>query len=199
MTQEVRSCGRNNTLPEGSDDRVIIRINIRSAFKPFFTPGMALRESDRTKLHPRLAGKGLKEEQWKKYAERLEKEVQPYTITNCKEFFFWLLFLPCLCLPTLWIIIRSFFHDRKLRKWLQDINEELFLPRGMMAKVQTVYMSIRGNLQITSWLAIAMNPSESDKLKREPVCWKGSNDPDFIESGCCCWQSRCLCMCPREI
>ena len=58
-----------------------------------------------------------------------------------------------------------------MTKFIDRINSELFVPRGMFLKLQEGYIMgapIVPGMAQCSWFAIALNPKESELLKKEP-------------------------------
>lgn len=66
--------------------------------------------------------------------------------------------------------IRSRCRSKSIRKFMDKINTELFVPRGMFLKQQEGYMlgapMVQG-MSALAWFSIALNPTESEKLRKE--------------------------------
>ena len=67
--------------------------------------------------------------------------------------------------------IRANNRSKSMNKLIEKINTQLFVPRGMFLKLQEGYTmgvpTVPGMAQC-SWFVIALNPKESEKLKKEP-------------------------------
>ncbi|KAJ3316992.1 hypothetical protein HDU76_001427 [Blyttiomyces sp. JEL0837] len=70
-------------------------------------------------------------------------------------------------------------YDNAVEQWLDHVNDHIFKPAGVFAKLQTCisdeYCShdgkTRNDHQECSWLAVALDDKESERLNWEPVFW----------------------------
>lgn len=140
----------------------------------------------RAKPPPELLERGVTQAQWDEAMRSLEADVQSKQVSGCAQVFIWitLILLPLLCF---W----QGQYNRAMRRWLDNLNTNVLLPRGMLAKFQTNRID---KLEF-SWLAIALTDAEVELLRREPVMWRpeccGTGiTPNECECCCCCCGTR---------
>ena len=79
------------------------------------------------------------------------------------------LFLPCMW-PWLWGRIATEVKrwNDALLDWQRRFNAEVLQPRGMLVKTQSHAVQGSKSRHVESWIAFAMNPTESARLANEP-------------------------------
>ena len=118
-------------------------------------------------LPDELSGK-IKESEWDEWMEILKNDRESHAcgdsvgcaaISICSVAF--------ACYPC----FRSSARVSSMKKFIEKINNELFIPRGMFLKQQEGYIMgvpmIQGSPQC-SWFTISLNQKESIKLRKEP-------------------------------
>lgn len=131
---------------------------------------------------------GISVEQWNKYLNILETQVQPAQSCVCTHILCWSFLI---CIPY-FIFSKQKKYNTLLSDWLHDFNTNVLEPHNMYAKIQTNEIHAHYYHECHSWLAIALNIEESKKLKNEPVCWKpeccsiSKMQPSCCQKICCC-------------
>lgn len=112
-----------------------------------------------------------------------------------------------LCFSGVFLPLMCFLEGRRqkaLTSWLESANATVFAPLGTFAKFQTVTYSVRpGRHEVneeSSWLAVALNPTEVAALQQEPIFWRPGGfgcEPYIMPDccacfGCCCCVPRCV-------
>jgi hypothetical protein len=186
--------------PASTPNRLILNFDTSRCTQP----GTGLWESDMTVVPPSLESRGVTQEQWDRYMAKLVQEVQSrqISITACVT-------LSLLMIPLPYVCFQQYRYQEAAQKWVDSLNEEVLVPRGMFAKFQTseVYVDNNGGKdgggysEELSWLAIAVNPEEVQRLKDEPVFWT----PDccdtsvLVKHPCGCWICFCCCFSKRIV
>lgn len=119
-----------------------------------------------TTLPPQLAAKGVKEADWNRFCRACSDIMSKrWTVTSDLFAVLFLIGIPCL-------IGSETSLKKKLAAWQRALNEEVLEPVGCYAKLQMVSDTIQTSQNSSyteerSWLAVALTPEESEKLRRE--------------------------------
>ena len=149
--------------PAGSEDRIIIQFQPMAAC----SGGPGFLNQDRLHAPPRLAALGITDAEWRRFAEKLESEVQPQNLGGlCK------LLLLVLLFPSPYVCIRENRYHSALGHWVDELNEQLLGPRGLFGKFQTVQANGKDYHEEQSWLAISLTANDAEVLRAEPVFWR---------------------------
>ncbi|KAI8827690.1 hypothetical protein BJ741DRAFT_654105, partial [Chytriomyces cf. hyalinus JEL632] len=162
-------------IPASKPTRAILPFIKTNWFKK--SPGLI----DNLTLPIALKGAGITESEWNRITTTLSR-VQKRKMTHISEL-------------TLYVILLgipfAMWKDRKyheaVAKWLSSVNQEVFVPKGLLAKLQTcteesygVSVAENGSTSVVptsievSWLAVALDTQEAQKLSEEAIFWKVS-------------------------
>eukprot|EP00455_Lapot_gusevi_P055975 TRINITY_DN9195_c0_g1_i1.p1 TRINITY_DN9195_c0_g1~~TRINITY_DN9195_c0_g1_i1.p1 ORF type:complete len:238 (+),score=27.84 TRINITY_DN9195_c0_g1_i1:66-779(+) len=171
--------------------------------------GPGLTDPDRAQVPAPLLARGVTQQVWAEWMEKLEHSVQSRApccgIMGC-------VFSAVLMLPMLCWCAQNNRYQGALALWSQQFNEAVLLPKGMFASTQTALFDVNdgrnNHHEELSWLAIAMTPVEIERLQNEPHIWRFYPAcPCCVPccpEGCCyaeativpereCYQETCCC------
>lgn len=204
-TTNTNCCGCANPMParlqkEGEED---VKIHLKFSIEGCFTSTNPFEDDDMKFTPYQLFNRGVTDNEWKDHVQRLCRvnNMRNGCCTYCISGLVVLLVLP-FCLPyyckndaskiKLW--------DNELRKWQNDFNEECLIGLGMFCKTQSfcwVTTTEKGEKErhFERWIAFALTPEHSERLKNEPHL---SGDIDDYCANCCGAypESKC-CVHPR--
>jgi hypothetical protein len=142
---------------------------------------------------PVLEAKGIKREVWVEWMRKF-KEIVERNHVSCGAGLAFI--LTVICLP--WMYYRCIKEQLDMTRFLKEINQELFEPLGMYFKTQSSSIQIDDYHEDVFWIAIALTPEESMKLKEEEhvmYFWCGNHEGctpcrKTEEIICCCGVKR---------
>ncbi len=149
--------------PASTPDRFVFGAEV-----PAHMPGLKMfPESITANLPEELAGK-IKETEWSEWMGLLDQDRKSHECGDSLgcylAAFMSMVFAPYVC-------IRPYSRSKTMKKFIEKINQELFVPKGMFLKQQEGFWAGAPMMQGTaacSWFSIALSQTESAKLKREP-------------------------------
>ncbi|KAI9005163.1 hypothetical protein DFJ74DRAFT_693033 [Hyaloraphidium curvatum] len=145
-----------------------------------------------TTLPPQLAAKGVRPEQWKGFMDSLaEIMAGRWTVTASLFAVLFVVGIPC-------VIGTEERFQKKLGMWIRTLNEELLEPVGCYAMLQKSSKTIQTgpNSSYTeerAWMAIALTPEESERLRAEDAFWTTECCGDRLVPSC----NNCYCCCTK--
>ena len=165
---QVHSMSENRVVsffkpPKSTNDRFIFPAEIFSHLASF----KMFPEYITCSLPVELSGK-IKVSEWEHWMSILIQDRKSHecgdSLACCA---FSCLSILCICYPC----YRSVSRQTTMDEFIEKMNSECFIPRGMFLKQQDGYVmgtpSLEGSPQC-SWFAIALNAQESEKLRKEP-------------------------------
>lgn len=164
--------------------------------------GTGLWESDR-QVHPALESRGVTQAEWDRYFDRMVNEVQSRQISICS-----CVTMSAFLLPLPYVCWQQNNYQSGVKRWVDDFNQQVLMPKGMFAKFQTceVYIdnpgdNTGGQSEEISWLAVALTPEEVQRLKEEPIFWWPGccNEGVLTKHPCGCWFCFCCCCVMRTV
>jgi hypothetical protein len=173
--------------PESTEERLILDFNLTACC----STGTGLNEDDCRTVPVLLAKRGVTVEEWKRFVDRLaEIQSHQWSMTAYVLSIVLVLCTPILC------CVQARYH-KHMRVWLDDLNREVMMPRGMFAKFQTNSVHSDKYHESISWLAVALTEEESAILREEVIFWSPGCCDQTIRPACCaCACCTCCCCVP---
>lgn len=124
-------------------------------------------ESIAANLPEELKGK-IKETEWAEWMSVLDQDRKSHKCGDSMGCHF----LACFSMVFApYVFIRPYTRSKMMKKFIAQMNQELFEPRGMFMKQQEGFWAgaprMQGHSQC-AWFSISLNREESEKLKNEP-------------------------------
>eukprot|EP00002_Diphylleia_rotans_P027760 TRINITY_DN5577_c0_g2_i1.p1 TRINITY_DN5577_c0_g2~~TRINITY_DN5577_c0_g2_i1.p1 ORF type:complete len:211 (-),score=25.02 TRINITY_DN5577_c0_g2_i1:230-862(-) len=140
-----------------------------------------------------LEAKGVDQAAWERTISLLRAAVQDHVVSVSSLIVSLTILLPLICaIP----IMRNL--QKAVGKALDDLNREIYEPRGLFIKTQkSVWHQGKHSVE-TAWLSIALTPAECNILKEEPNVYVYSpfENVHIPNSDACCSESDKCCGVP---
>jgi hypothetical protein len=171
--------------PASSENRMIIDFYHTSCCgKP-----NVLEDSLLVQVPPLLAAKGITNEEWSFWMNRFRDEYRSRNLSILGSI---AMILSCVFLPCMYY--KCINQQIFVKKFNEDINRELFIPRGMYFKTQSSSVRIENYYEETAWIAISLTKEDAEELKNHEhilYYWCGVHEEcasctRCTEISCCC-------------
>eukprot|EP00002_Diphylleia_rotans_P027759 TRINITY_DN5577_c0_g1_i1.p1 TRINITY_DN5577_c0_g1~~TRINITY_DN5577_c0_g1_i1.p1 ORF type:complete len:211 (-),score=27.42 TRINITY_DN5577_c0_g1_i1:231-863(-) len=181
----------SSNRPPSTPERLILDVD---PYACCFCSTPEVFSNDQTlRVPPQLEAKGIDQAAWERTVGLLRAAVQDNSIS-----FSSLILSFTFLLPLFWAIPKVLNVQKAVGKALDDLNREIYEPRGLLIKTQkSIWHQGKSNAE-TSWLSIALTPAESNVLKEEPniYIYDPFNNVHVPNSEACCSDFESCCGVP---